>query len=515
MGYNAVSHFSLKKTAFMLKTKTFIITLIFLLSCPSAGYSAQKKHHKRPYSTQYAHRTKAAYTKQDSLLNVPKEKPLITYHEKDIPLEYIIKLDSALNDYQTKYFIHTSPCEYDTVLTELLEDSVYIRRLQSIPSIIELTYNSVVRDYISLYTIRRSKLTAAVLGQRDYYFPIFEDALDAEGLPFELKYLPIIESALNPRAYSPAGASGLWQFISSTGRTYGLKINSLIDERRDPIKSSKAAALYLKHLYSIYQDWTLVIAAYNCGPGNVNKAIRRANGEKDYWAIYPYLPKETRGYVPAFIAATYAMNFYKEHQICPKIVERCDVTDTVHVNERVHLAQIADVLDIDIEQLRLLNPQFKTDIIPGNASECNVILPTDKVCQFEMYKNTILAYNVPGYIKHRVQVEPQKYVARNGNRANLGTKQTKPQEKKVQIAKLNNADTSNTQQNSVAHTENKNATTVKASSQDIRYKVKPGDTLYGIALRNKVSVVNLKKWNSLNSDNLRIGQVLVVKNSSK
>lgn len=510
----------------MLNTRHYILTLLtILIACIAEINAAPKKYYHRK-GTKHSYTTqKKTYNIQDSLLNVPREKPQITYHEKDVPLEYIIKLDSTLHDYQANYAIHTARCDFDSVLSEPLEDSVYIKRLQSIPSVIELTYNSVVRDFISLYTIRRSKLTSLVLGQSDYYFPIFEDALDAEGVPFELKYLPIIESALNPRAYSPAGASGLWQFISSTGRTYGLRINSLIDERRDPIKSSQAAAKYLKHLYSIYEDWTLVIAAYNCGPGNVNKAIRRAGGEKDYWAIYPYLPKETRGYVPAFIAATYAMNYHQEHNICPKIVERCHYIDTVHVSEKIHLVQIADVLDIDINDLRILNPQFKTDIVPGNVTECNLILPTDKISQFEMYKNTILAYNVPGYVPHRPQVEPQKHVTSYNNKnVKQGNKQNNIAKNKgiAENGDSTKTDTAEKKQEIAIATpaksnQKKPSSQKSATKNDIskvtKYIVKQGDTLYGIATRNKVSVVNLKEWNSLDSDKLRIGQVIIVKNT--
>ncbi|MBR6041477.1 MAG: transglycosylase SLT domain-containing protein [Paludibacteraceae bacterium] len=519
----------------MSKTRIYTLILLSIFVCTSfqsnAAYKKNYKSRHRSYShtrTNYQNRNRSyQFRVQDSLMNAPVEKKEIVYNEKDIPLDYIIKLDSALHDYQTNYAIQSEPCLSDSVVSTLLDDSVYIQRLQSIPSIVELTYNSVVRDFISLYTVRRSKLTAMVLGQSSYYFPIFEDALDSEGVPFELKYLPIIESALNPRAYSPAGASGLWQFISSTGRMYGLKINSLVDERRDPIKSSKAAARYLKHLYGIYNDWTLVIAAYNCGPGNVNKAIRRAGGERDYWAIYPFLPKETRGYVPAFIAATYAMNFHNEHNICPKYIDRCHYIDTVNVNEKVHLEQISYVLDIDINELRMLNPQYRTDIIPGNAGPCTLILPTDKISQYEMYKNTILAYEVPGYVKHRPQAEPQKLSAYNKRPVNKNSKVNTINKAVVvktdsvaadssaadlqQMASISAPQKTSNVQSKKKTTTNK-ATVVAANDKDLRYKVKPGDTLYSIAVRNNVSVVNLKKWNSLSSDNLRIGQIIVVKN---
>lgn len=511
----------------MSRNKLYTLILLIISSCISinanAAYKKNYKGHHHKSNPRATYHRSYSFRVQDSIMNSPAEKKQIVYNEKDIPLEFIIKLDSTLHDYQANYALHTDPCVSDSVLGTPLEDSVYISRLQRIPSVVELTYNSVVRDFISLYTIRRNKLTAMVLGQSSYYFPIFEDALDSEGVPFELKYLPVIESALNPRAYSPAGASGLWQFISSTGRMYGLKINSLIDERRDPIKSSKAAARYLKHLYSIYNDWTLVIAAYNCGPGNVNKAIRRAGGERDYWAIYPFLPKETRGYVPAFIAATYAMNYYNEHNICPKYADKCHYIDTVTVTDKVHLEQIGYVLDIDLEELRMLNPQYKTDIVPGHIDPCTLILPTDKISQYEMYKNTILAYEVPGYVKHRPQAEPAKYTAYNKQNRGSNASQRKTETPELKTDSVAQDSSLISEQKMIAATPKKvttpqqikrKNTTQKEneSNKDLKYKVKPGDTLYSIAVRNKVSVVNLKKWNSLSSDNLRIGQIIVVKN---
>ena len=227
-------------------------------------------------------------------------------HENiDLPLSMTYPLDSLLNDWKAKNYIDVNKnCSTSTV-NPFFSDSVYIDRLSRIPAVMEMPYNDVVRKFIDTYTGRLRGHVSFMLSANNFYIPIFEEALDAYNLPIELKYLPIIESALNPSAVSRAGASGLWQFMITTGKTYGLDSNSLIDERRDPIKSSWAAARYLKDLYDIYGDWNLVIAAYNCGPGNINKAIRRANGDADYWKIYNYLPKETRGYVPAFIAVNY------------------------------------------------------------------------------------------------------------------------------------------------------------------------------------------------------------------
>ncbi len=235
-------------------------------------------------------------------------------------------------------------------------DEEYIKRLSSMPTEIEMPYNQVVRSYINMYVQRRRDLVESMLGMSLYYMPIFEQALERKGLPLELRYLPVIESALNPDAVSRAGATGLWQFMLPTARGLGLEINTLVDERRDPYASSEAAATYLKQLYDMYNDWSLAIAAYNCGPGNVNKALRRAGGEnKDFWSIYYLLPAETRGYVPAFIAANYVMNYYNQHNISPALAKRPIITDSVHVNKRVHLQQIADILNLPIEEIRVLD----------------------------------------------------------------------------------------------------------------------------------------------------------------
>ena len=214
-------------------------------------------------------------------------------------------------------------------------EETYIRRLAQIPSVIELPYNQVVRKHIERYVYRSRTLVEQMLGMSLYYMPIFEQALEKEGLPLELKYLPIVESALDPNATSRVGAAGLWQFMIGTGKGLGLEVNSLVDERRDPYRSSEMAAKYLKNLYQIYNDWSLAIAAYNCGPGNVNKAIHRNGGTGDFWDIYEYLPRETRGYVPAFIAANYAMTYYKQHNISPSLARKPLITDTVSVNRRI------------------------------------------------------------------------------------------------------------------------------------------------------------------------------------
>lgn len=290
-----------------------------------------------------------------------------------------------------------------------VSDAVLRDRLSKLPTVIDMPYNSIVRNYIERYTRRGRDQVAALLGLSLYYMPIFEQALEAEGLPLELKYLPVIESALDPNATSKHGAAGLWQFMVGTGKGLGLEVNSMVDERRDPYKSSEKAAKYLKDLYNSYGDWSLAIAAYNCGPGAVNKALRRAGGTpdtQDYWSIYYYLSPETRGYVPMFIAANYVMNYYDKHNIGPVLPTKPLVMDTVHVSERIHFNQISNVLDIPVEELRVLNPQFRADIIPGNNERSyTLILPSRQVQAYLMSEEEIRDYNADKYAR-RVVAEP-------------------------------------------------------------------------------------------------------------
>ena len=286
-----------------------------------------------------------------------------------------------------------------------VNDEIYIKRLSAIPSVIELPYNQIVRKHIERYVYRSRTLIEEMLGMSLYYMPIFEQALEKEGLPLELKYLPIVESALDPNAVSRVGAAGLWQFMIGTGKGLGLEVNSLVDERRDPYRSSAMAAKYLKNLYQIYNDWSLAIAAYNCGPGNVNKALHRNGGTGDFWDIYEYLPRETRGYVPAFIAANYAMTYYKQHNISPSLARKPLITDTVTVNRRIHFAQISQVLNIPIEEIRTFNPQYRKDVIPGDNRPYVLVLPSQQIYSYIMSEDSISNYREDLYA-HRPIVEP-------------------------------------------------------------------------------------------------------------
>ena len=286
-------------------------------------------------------------------------------------------------------------------------DEVIIERLRTMPVAIEMPFNSVVRNYIDMYTGKKRSLVENMLGMSLYYMPIFEQALEREGIPNELKYLPVIESALNPDAVSRAGATGLWQIMLPTARGLGLEVNALVDERRDPVRSSEAATKYLRQLYEIYNDWSLAIAAYNCGPGNVNKALRRCEGDgkKDFWTIYPYLPAETRGYVPCFIAANYVMTYYNKHNISPALAKRPILTDSVHVCRRIHFKQIADVLHIPVEELQILNPQYRKQEIPGDIRPYPLVLPANQIYAYIMSENAIAAQDADLYARRDV-VEP-------------------------------------------------------------------------------------------------------------
>ncbi len=259
-------------------------------------------------------------------------------------------------------------------------DDIYSKRIQKIQTPIPLAFNSQVKEYIDLYSVRKRGLTERVMGLANLYFPMYEQVLDQQGLPLEFKYLSIVESALNPMAVSRCGATGLWQFMYGTGKLYNLKVNSFIDERKDPLKSTTAACQYFKNMYDIYHDWLLVIAAYNCGAGNVNKAIARSGGKTNFWDISPYLPRETRGYVPAFIAVTYLMNYPSEHNLTavPPVISYFEA-DTVMVDQKISLREIADATGLPVDLLSYLNPVYKKGIIPDGDESYALRLPSNKI----------------------------------------------------------------------------------------------------------------------------------------
>ena len=335
----------------------------------------------------------------------------------EFPEAMTYDLDSLLNLYMSKTYLDDNDCNMrDENPTYTREE--YIERLSRMPTVMEMAYNDVVQKFIDRYSGRLRRSISYMLGASNFYMPIFEEALEMYQLPLELKYLPIIESALNPTAVSRVGAAGLWQFMIGTGKQYGLQVNSLVDERRDPVKSSYAAARYLKDLYKIFGDWNLVIAAYNCGPENINKAIRRANatttksqdGEavpviKDYWHIYPYLPRETRGYVPAFIAANYIMTYYSLHNICPMSTRLPAKTDTVMVSRNLHLEQVAEVVGLNIDLLHSLNPMYRRNVLPGATEPCALRLPQTEVGKFIDLEDSVYNYKSDELFNKRTEVE--------------------------------------------------------------------------------------------------------------
>lgn len=356
--------------------------------------------------------------------------------------------------------METEPSDIDTlVMTSNIPDSVYIKRLQQLNSFISVPYNSIIRNHIIYYTERMPEKMERILGLSTYYIPIFEEIFDKYDLPLELTAMAVIESALNAKAVSSARAKGMWQFMYSTAKRYGLTINSYVDERFDPVASADAAARYLRDSYLIFGDWNLAIASYNCGAGNVNKAIRRSGGSKDFWEIYPYLPRETRGYVPSFFAALYAMKYYKEHNLTPDYIPMPPHTDTLKINKMLHFEQIAHYTGASIEELRTHNPQYLHDIIPGTEKEYILQLPYQYTNSFIDHESEIYAY------KDSVYFSPAAL-------------------KKIQQG-------------------------VSSSATRITHRVKSGETLSHIALKYGVSVKNIQRWNGIGT-RIRVGQKLVI-----
>lgn len=401
----------------------------------------------------------------------------------DLPEAMTSGVDSLLHLYNTRTYLRPDTnCNMPNI-NPMYAKHVYKERLSKLPTVIEMPYNDVVQKFIDRYSGRLRRSVSIMLGTTNFYMPIFEQALESYGLPLELKYLPVIESGLNPKAVSRVGATGLWQFMLATGKRYGLDVNSLVDERRDPVKSSYAAAHYLKDLYKIFGDWNLVIAAYNCGPDKISKAIHRAKGETDYWQIYPYLPKETRGYVPAFIAANYIMNYYCDHNICPMVTELPMKTDTIVVNRDIHFDQIAHVLNINAEQLKDLNPQYRHNIVNGSTKPSPLRLPVSKINAFIDKEDAIYAYNAD-LLNKRTEVEV------NDDIPTYTHVHTYSRSKKIKKDKK------------------KHKQRAEAGKS---ITIREGDTLSEIAARNHTTVKTLKKLNGISGSNIRAGKKLKVK----
>lgn len=401
------------------------------------------------------------------------QAPISGYQQLS-PEANINRLDSLMQDYHDRHY------DFCTDLSNLnkhgfqetdvpkYSGDVIEYRLSLLESPIPLEYNSYVQPYIDLYAVRKRKLTANILGNSKYYFPMFEQVLDQQGLPLEFKYLSVIESALNPNAVSWCGATGLWQFMYGTGLMYGLKINQQVDERKDPYKATLAACQYFKDMYAMYHDWLLVIAAYNCGAGNVNRAIKRSGGRTTFWEIQRFLPVETRGYVPAFIAAAYVMNYASEHNIFPNESQLNYMTDTVHVEQRVSFAELSSALQLPIEELQRLNPSYKWHITPyaGNSTAL-INLPHHKVIAYTDLKGNLWnSYNQPRVGSYETP-QPQTPV------------------KPIHYPK-------------------------QSAYYKRQYRVKQGDGLYLIAKNFNCSINDLKRWNKLSSNAIYPGQMLYV-----
>ncbi len=419
-------------------------------------------------------------------------------------------------------------------------ESVYKSRMMKIDqkTPFKLDYNEIVRAYINLYAFRKRHITARVLGLAEYYFPMFEEVLAKYNIPLELKYLAVIESALNPNAKSKAGAMGLWQFMYRTGLLYGLEVNSYIDERSNPDKATEAAAKYLSYLYKMYNNWHLALAAYNAGPGNVNKAIRRSGGKTDYWELRPYLPKETAGYVPAFIAVNYVMNYHKEHNIYPNKPKYFNYeVDSINVRAQISFQQISNVLGISIDDLRFLNPQYIKDIIPYREQGYVLYLPKKYLGTFMVNENLIKNFSRP-------EQGPDSVVVASSLGASLGTPNNEPKETKVvhtvkkgeylsTIARIYKVRVSDivewnklksnyvyVGQKLTIYTDGRTAPAPltadnKPASQKnshIIHVVKAGETLFAIAKKYNVTVEQIQRWNNIkNSNSINVGDKLIIK----
>lgn len=449
----------------------FILSTIILIAYPLASNSQVANNNSRADTTEVAE----MYEDAEEEINDTE----VNDDDIDLPEGMTEELDSLLHLYNTQMYLKVdADCNFPDI-NPTYEPSVYQDRLKKLPTIIEMPYNHVVQEFIYKYAGRLRRSVSIMLGASNFYMPIFEEALEKHSLPLELRYLPVIESALNPKAVSRVGATGLWQFMLKTGKQYGLEINSLVDERCDPIKASYAAARYLSDLYRIFGDWSLVIAAYNCGPENVNKAVHRAGGAKDYWKIYPYLPRETRGYVPAFIAANYIMNYYCEHNICPMITTLPAKTDTMIVTRDVHFEQIARVLDIDVKQIEALNPQYRKNIINGNTKPSTLRLHSQDIISFIDNADSIYAYRADELLIKRNTVAVEEAPEYSTNPRNRSGR--------------------------------KGRATVK-SRRGRSTTIKSGDTLSAIAKRNGTTVAKLKKLNpGLKDRAMRPGRKLRVK----
>ena len=459
------------------------------------------------------------------------------------PEDYTVEVsDSLLNIWYTHMVAsddETEVYDMDSVKFESnVPDEVYIERLKKMNSFISLPYNDIVKNYIILYSEKMPTKMSHILGLCKYYMPIFEETFNKYDIPEELKAMAVIESALNPLAVSRAGAKGMWQFMYSTAKMYGLHIDSFVDERLDPVKSADAAARYLKDAYEIFGDWNLAIASYNCGAGNVNKAIRRSGGKRAFWDIWPYLPRETRGYGPAFVGALYTMTYYKEHGIKPEAVEMPLHIDTLKISKQLHLRQVADLTSAPLDELKNLNPQYRHEIIPGDR-EYTLRIPYAYTNAFIEYEDSVYRHKVDEYfnpvaikkIKDGGDGERITYKVKSGD--TLGKIAGRYRCTVAQIKRWNNLKSNNIRigqrlviyrggnssgssvsSSSTSTSQPSTTSSAASTSASGTYSVKSGDTLSGIAARHGISASELKSLNGLTSNNIKAGQKLKVRASS-
>ena len=483
------------------------------------------------------YRMELAYT--DSITN----EMLAVYEENEDksaaginPEDYTAEVsDSLLN----LWYVHNKANsedieEYDMDSVRFqsnVPDEVYIERIRQMNSFISLPYNDVVKNYIILYSEKMPAKMANILGLCKYYMPIFEEIFNRYDMPEELKAMAVIESAMNPRAVSRAGAKGMWQFMYATAKMYDLHIDSYVDERLDPVKAAEAAAQYLKDAYEIFGDWNLAIASYNCGAGNVNKAIRRSGGKRAFWDIYPYLPRETRGYVPAFVGALYTMTYYKEHGIKPEAIEMPAHVDTFKITKMLHLRQVSDLTGAPIDELKDLNPQYSHEIIPGNNREYILRLPYTYSNSFidqedSLYRHKADEYFNPVTLKKIVDgADGERIVYKVKSGDVLGRIASRHRCTVAQIKRWNNLTSNNIRvgqrlviyrggsapasaSSSSSSSSSTGATSAPANATT--YTVKSGDVLGRIAERHGCTVAQLKAWNGLTSNNIQVGQKLIV-----